>query len=143
MAARPYLCVYLVLEEDEKILLGLRQNTGYEDEKYALVAGHAEEGESAIQAICREAKEEIGITILPQNLEVIHIMHSLTNRENLNIFMRPKKYSGIIQNMEPDKCVELKFFPKDKLPANLSSYVPAMLSNLENKAFYSEYGWEK
>ena len=40
---RSYVCVYLVLERDGKVLLSLRENTGYEDGKWSLVAGHAEE----------------------------------------------------------------------------------------------------
>ena len=37
---------YLLLIKDNKILLGLRQNTGYMDGFYHLPAGHKEEGES-------------------------------------------------------------------------------------------------
>jgi 8-oxo-dGTP diphosphatase len=143
MKAKPNLSVYLILEKDGEILLGLRHNTGYEDGKYALVAGHAEENEPATYSMCREAKEEIGIDILPEDLEIVHIMHRTSNRENIDIFMHPKKWSGKIQNMEPDKCLELKFFHKDKLPGNMVKYHIQALKNIEKKLFYMEYGWEK
>jgi len=54
---------YLVLIEDNKILLQRRFNTGYEDGKYSLVAGHVDEGETFTEAIIREVKEEAGITL--------------------------------------------------------------------------------
>jgi 8-oxo-dGTP diphosphatase len=141
MNAKPNLSVYLVLEENGKVLLILRHNTGYEDGKYAFAAGHADEGEPATYSMCREAKEEIDITILPEDLEIVHVMHRLSNRENIDIFMRPKKWSGTIQNMEPDKCLEVKFFAKDRLPENTAIYVKEVLENIENKVFYSESGW--
>ena len=142
MNAKPNLSIYLVLEWDGNILLALRHNTGYEDGNYALVAGHAEIGEPATYSMCREAKEEIGITILPEDLEVVHVMHRVGNRENLDVFMRPKKYSGGIQNMEPDKCLDVKFFPKDNLPENMVEYIKIVLQNIEKKIPYAEYGWK-
>ncbi len=143
MKAKPNLSVYLVLEKDNEILLGLRQNTSYGDGKWMFAAGHAEEGEPATYSICREAREEIGIEILPEDLEIVHIMHRSSDREDIDIFMRPKKYSGEVQNMEPEKCSELKFFHKNNLPENMVEYARKALENIENKVFYMEYGWKK
>jgi 8-oxo-dGTP pyrophosphatase MutT (NUDIX family) len=143
MPAKPNLSVYLILEEKGEILLGLRQNTGYEDGKWMFPAGHAEDSEPATYSMCREAKEEIGIDIIPEDLEVVYIVHRISNRENIDIFMKPKKYSGEIQNMEPDKCLEIKFFPKNNLPENMVAYAKIALENIEKKLLYMEYGWEK
>ena len=54
---------YLVPIKDGKILLLRRLNTGYEDGKYSLPAGHVETGENFTQCVVREMKEEIGISI--------------------------------------------------------------------------------
>ena len=59
-----YLSVYLILQNQNKVLLSKRKNTGWFDGYYSLIAGHLHPKESASTAIIREAKEEIGIFLL-------------------------------------------------------------------------------
>ncbi|MFC1842255.1 NUDIX domain-containing protein [Candidatus Dependentiae bacterium] len=132
---------YLILEKDNKVLLHLRQNTGYADGCYSLVAGHIDGNEPASLAMAREAKEEAGIIINPQDLQVMHIMHRISDRENIDIFFHCKKWEGEIKNMEPHKCGELLFADKDNLPKNTLEYVKKAISNTNSKIFYSELGW--
>ncbi|WP_228059029.1 NUDIX domain-containing protein [Nostoc sp. LEGE 06077] len=66
---------YLILIKDEKILLIRRFNTGYEDGNYSVVAGLVDGNETFVQAVVREAKEEVGIDLNIQDLEVVHIIH--------------------------------------------------------------------
>ena len=75
---------YLVLIKDNKVLLQRRFNTGYQDGKYSMVAGHVDKGETFTEAIIRETKEEAGIELKPENLKVAHVMHrdSGTNENN-------------------------------------------------------------
>lgn len=141
MPARPHLSVYLILEKDDKILLGMRQNTGYMDGYWALPAGHAEDGERAKESMVREAKEEIGIDVNPDDLEVVHIMHRNSNRENLDIFMKLSKYDGEIRNMEPEKCKDLQFFSRNALPKNIVEYAKYAIELSEREEIYSEYDW--
>ena len=61
----------LAVMQDDKVLLLKRYNTGYEDGKYSLPGGHVEKGEEVTKAAIREAKEEIGIEIEPDDLSVI------------------------------------------------------------------------
>ncbi|KKT86389.1 MAG: NUDIX hydrolase, partial [Microgenomates group bacterium GW2011_GWA1_Microgenomates_45_10] len=56
---------YVILQRENKILLQRRYNTGYEDGNYSFVSGHVEQGESYINAIIREAKEEAGVELKP------------------------------------------------------------------------------
>ena len=64
----------------------LRQNTGYLDNYWSFPAGHVETGESATEGMIREAREELGIILSPDNLQVVHVMHRKTNRLNVDIF---------------------------------------------------------
>jgi len=66
---------YLILIRESKILLLRRFNTGYEDGKYSMVAGHLDGNETVIQTIIREAREEAGVELQAQDLEVVHVMH--------------------------------------------------------------------
>src|SRR3989338_4980939 len=87
---------YLVLMRENKILLSRRFNTGYEDGKFSLIAGHVEEGETFTQCLVREAKEEAGILLFPQDLEVAHVMqrdsHTPENNERVDVFFIARKW---------------------------------------------------
>lgn len=67
--------VFLLLIQDKKILLSRRFQTGYEDGNYGLPAGHGEYGETMREGTAREALEEIGITIHPEDLEFAVTQH--------------------------------------------------------------------
>lgn len=141
MSAVANVNVYLVLEKDNKLLLGLRDNTGYMDGLYGLVAGHVEENESATQALVREALEEAGLIIKPEKLYTIHIMHRKTTRNNIDIFMGCQSYEGEPTNMEPHKCKELKYHAPDAVSNDIVPYIKLALENIRNNVFYSEMNW--
>ncbi|CCB89442.1 NUDIX hydrolase [Simkania negevensis] len=133
--------VYLVLRRGEEVLLLLRQNTGFMDNQYGLVSGHVEADEPATEGMIREAYEEAGIRLKPENLRVAHIMHRQSGRLNVDIFFECTNWDGEIQNREPHKCAELKFFSLRSPPKNLIGYVHDALRAIEKKSFYSESGW--
>ena len=66
---------YLILKKKGKVLLQRRFNTGYMDGKYSLPAGHVDKGETFIQCVIREAKEEIGINLKLKDIKIAHLMH--------------------------------------------------------------------
>ncbi len=140
---KPYAAAYLVLVENNKVLLLKRYNTGYQDGNYSLVSGHFDGGETAGQCISREAKEEANITIDPKDSEVIHVIHRFRpDREYFDIYVKAGKWTGEIANMEPDKCSELKWFELDALPDNMAPEVKLALSNIRKNIFFSELGWD-
>ena len=72
--------VFLILTRvnngKKQILLQKRKNTGYMDGKYDMAcSGHLEKRETLSQAVVREAKEEIGITINEMDLELVSVIH--------------------------------------------------------------------
>ena len=60
--------VHVFLLRDDAVLLVRRCNTGFEDGKLSVVAGHVEPGESVTQAALRETSEEVGVTLSPDRL---------------------------------------------------------------------------
>jgi ADP-ribose pyrophosphatase YjhB (NUDIX family) len=133
---------HLILIKDNKILLSRRFNTGYEDGKYSVVAGHLDGNETFIHAMVREAKEEAGIELKPEDLEVIHVMHrKCPTEERIDFFIKTKKWKGMPRIMEPDKCDDLNWFEISKLPANTIPYIKQAIEKIRNNIFYSEHGW--
>ncbi len=133
---------YLILKQGNKILLHLRKNTGYCDGMWSLVAGHVENGESATAAMIRETYEEIGLTLSPDQIKVVYVMHRQTNRLKVDIFFDCPSWEGTIKNCEPEKCERLEFFSLENLPANIVDYNAIALKAILNREFYSEQGWD-
>lgn len=132
---------YLIIRKEGHVLLGLRKNTGYLDGCYGLVAGHVEHGESTTTGAIREALEEAGIEVLPHQLEVVHVLHRHSDRNNIDIFFEVTEWHGEIHNREPHKCAELAFFAADALPKTTIPYIKAVLEALARGEVYSESGW--
>ncbi len=132
---------YLILRDGDQVLLLLRKNTGYCDGQWGFVSGHVEEGESGTDAMIREAKEEAGIEIDPSELRVVHVMHRKTNRNNVDLFFECQNWRGLVENLEPEKCESLQFFPLQNLPPNMIDYVRCALENYLKGNPYSEAGW--
>ncbi|PIR98401.1 MAG: NUDIX hydrolase [Candidatus Colwellbacteria bacterium CG10_big_fil_rev_8_21_14_0_10_41_28] len=135
---------YLLPEKEGKILLLRRYNTGYEDGNYSVVAGHVDEGESILQTMIREAKEEAGIDIDEKDLELVHVMHRMKaseKDERVDFFFRCKNWLGEIKNMEPHKCDDLSWFELSNLPDNVIPYIKEALNLIDRGQLYSEFGW--
>jgi len=133
--------VYLLLIKNKRILLSRRYNTGYEDGNYSLPAGHLDDNESVTNALLREVKEEIDITLNPKHIKLVHIMHRKENDIRVDLFFTAKSYQGKITNTEPEKCDDLQWFPLNQLPKNTVPYIKIALKNHLKNQLYSEVGW--
>ncbi len=133
--------VYLLFRRDGEILLSRRANTGYQDGRYGLVAGHVDGGEPLAVAAAREALEEAGVAIDPADLRLKVVMHRRAEDERLGFFFEPTRWSGELFNAEPHKCDELRWFPVDDLPADTIAYVREGVRCAEAGEAYSEY-WD-
>ncbi|QQR68760.1 MAG: NUDIX domain-containing protein [Alphaproteobacteria bacterium] len=135
--------VYLLLWDDHgDILLMLRQNTGYADGMYGLVAGHLDGDETATSAMCREAQEEAGIVLRPEDLYLRLTMHRLSHdSERIDLFFTTRAWRGQIVNAEPHKCARIGFFPSDPLPDTIIPYIREAILAIAQGRQYLEYGW--
>lgn len=134
--------VYLLFRRDDEILLLRRFNTGYEDGKYGLVAGHLDAGESLRHAAVREAKEESNVDIDMDDLVLKTTMHRKKDDERVDFFFEPTKWTGEITNMEPGKCDDLSWFNVHNLPDNIIPYIRQAIECAERGVIYSEFGWD-
>lgn len=136
--------VHIFLREDEKILLLRRYQTGYEDGNYSVVAGHLDGGEQVIEAAIREAREEAGIELRPEQITITGIMHRFSMDERIDFFVTATEWLGEIYNAEPHKCDELAWFSIYDLPQNTISYIKKAieLSVSRSEIWFDSYGFE-
>jgi len=59
----------------------------------------------------------------------------------IDAFIICKKWQGNIENKEPNKCDDLKWFDVSNLPENIILYIKTALENIKNNIIYSEFGW--
>jgi 8-oxo-dGTP diphosphatase len=128
--------VYIILLREGKVLLGRRINTGWQDGNYGLPAGHLEAGESIVEALLRETREEIGIMLAPEDVAFVHTMHRRS--DYIDMYFVAKQWSGEPKNTEPEKCDELAWFALDALPSNMIPPVRVALEHYQNGILFSE-----
>ena len=115
--------VHLLLTRGDEVLLLRRYNTGYEDGNFSVPAGHVDGNETVMDAMAREALEEIGIRLDPQGIRIVQVMHRFAEEERIDYFLTAEGWSGEIFIKEPDKCDLLEWFPVGSLPSNTIPYV--------------------
>ncbi len=133
--------VHLFLVRGDEVLLLRRHNTGYEDGNYSVIAGHLDGGEEVRAAAVREAREEAGITLRPDDIQVVGVMHRRSADERVDFFVAATGWTGAIANCEPHKCDELAWFQFDALPANVIPYVRRALDNYRAGSWFDSFGW--
>ena len=131
------------MKKDDKVLLMLRQNTGYFDGHYTIPAGHLEESELPFEAIAREAKEEVGIDLIQSKTTFVHAMYRTAcdmTGDRCDFFFVTDEWHGELCNMEAHKCSKLEWFSMDALPENLVPHVRKGIAAIQNDQSFSELG---
>jgi len=106
----------------ERVLLQLRRGTGYMDGHWAVsAAGHVEAGEDAVSAAVREAAEELGVVLDPEDLVPLCAMHRTAGRtepgdQRVDFFFECRRWAGEPRRQEADKAAELRWFDLAALP---------------------------
>ena len=142
---RAVVAVHLLLLMDDRVLLLRRQNTGYEDGNYSVVAGHLDGNEPATAAMAREALEEVGVIVTRHDLRFVHIMHrrEVAEEERIDFFFATRRWQGEPEIREPDKCDELRWAAWDQLPPNVVPYVVKALGEIHRRHPYAEFWPER
>ena len=136
--------VFMILRKNTQVLLLQRQATGWMDGQFSFPAGALDAGETIKSAAIREAFEEVGVTILPQDVTYAHMMHCKTGASAwAGHFFTSVKWGGEPRICEPDKHGEIAWCEMTTLPENLIPYVRQALEMIARGEAYSEFGWSE
>jgi 8-oxo-dGTP diphosphatase len=127
---------YIFFRTGDDVLLQLREGTGFMDGHWAAAAaGHVEQHESVFDAACREAEEELGVTVDPRALTPLTTMHRTAKGhqavdERVDFFFECTSWAGEPRLIETQKAADLGWFSLDALPHPI---VPHELFVLERR----------
>ncbi|PZS09138.1 MAG: DNA mismatch repair protein MutT [Solirubrobacterales bacterium] len=136
--------IYVLLQRrDGMILLLERSGTGYADGQLCPPSGHLEEGESVVQGVIREAREETGVLIDPADLAFSHVIHHRNplGQARIGFFFTTTRWEGEPVNREPHKCAGLYWVDSARPPVNTVPYTAAALAAITRGASFSLDGW--
>ena len=125
----------LLLRNNETFLLR-RSNTGWADGMWTIPSGHVEKGESVIEAAIKEANEEAGVVIKPEDLTFVHA-HAVEDAY-INFYFTATKWEGEAYLAEPLKCSEVAWVSLDTIPNDTIMQVRSLIKNLPEGKYFSE-----
>jgi len=137
----PGVCV--ILKKQGKVLFVLRSNTGYKDGQYGVPGGHVEDNETFKQAACREAMEEVGVHVRPEDLVYKMTVHRQSIKDiRIDVWFEALTWTGEPKNAEPHIHDEIAWLDPDDLPKNTVDYMSFGLENIAEGNTYGEFAWE-
>ena len=130
----------LLMNEKSEVLLLHRKGTAFGDGLYSLPGGKIEDGETALEAAVREAKEEVGIDVT--DLDFIHVVDRRGADEEFFIFtFKVKAFQGEPKNCETHKCDYMSWVALTELPDNIiPGHRQAIILSQQNNG-YSLHGY--
>ena len=114
-----------IFNERHQVLLGLRKSA-HGNGTWCPPGGHMEYGESFEEGAVREAREETGLVISPQDVVLADVTNDFfeeSGKHYVTLNMITHCFSGEPKIMEPDKCAEWRWFSENNLP--LKMFLPA------------------
>jgi 8-oxo-dGTP diphosphatase len=110
---------HLGIGSERKFLLGLRKGSHGAGE-WSLPGGHLEIGESFVDCVRREVKEETDLDVdLIRPVTFTNDIFASEGLHYVTLFFIADVYHGEVKNMEPDKCERWEWVDKFSLPKNI------------------------
>ncbi len=145
--AAPAAVMLLLFREHKgrkQVLLQHRHNVAVLNDLWdTAVTGHVEKGESLREALAREAQEELGISIRPDDLRFSSLGHILVRPgfTYYNIYFEAAVYRGAPFIAEPGKCDAIAWFDVDNLPSDIIPERAQAIQDHFTGARYHEAGF--
>ena len=122
------------------VLTVFRTNCTKNNNKHGLIGSLAKEGESPEEALVRIIFEEVGVTVKPENLRLVHTMSSIEDAvETIGHYFLVKSWEGEPFNKATNKHDRIEWIDLDQLPETLIARNRQAIENMFEEITYSEY----
>ena len=132
--------VYMIIKNEKKeVLFQRRCGSKLWPNFLGLPAGHLDEGENAIDALIREAKEELDIDITSDDIEDAFVVNRINKnlKPYYDVYFVMSDYKGKLKINEPNKCQELKWINLENLPEDVINFERVALDSYRNGIRFS------
>ncbi|MDL2363330.1 MAG: NUDIX domain-containing protein [Patescibacteria group bacterium] len=141
-SAMPHIAAYVIFRKEGKVAFVMRANTSWMNGYYGLPSGKVENDETFTQAAIREAKEEVGVNINPEDLKCVLIAHRKSKDINwVDACFEASNWDGGLTNAEPHIHSELAWLDPNNLPENVIPSVRHYIGQISAGNSYTEFGW--
>lgn len=135
--------VFMMLVNEDQILLLKRATTGWMDGYFSIPAGSLDAGEEILPAAIREAKEEVGVDVKEEDIKLANVQHCKMGEDTwINFFYVANVWEGEPKVCEPHKHSEVKWVKISELPKEMIPYVQKGIEDFSNQKIYDQFGWD-
>ncbi|MBB1244217.1 NUDIX domain-containing protein [Streptomyces durbertensis] len=124
--ATPLLVAAVIVHDtaaDRVVLLQRGERAKFAKGRWDLPIGKSEPGEPITETAVRELYEETGLTVEPEALDLAHVIHGARGVDApdgfLTVVFVTHEWSGELENREPGKHAQVRWFDVDAIPDNL------------------------
>ena len=110
-----YILVQLVLIQNTKGQILVQKRSKQKGGEYALTSGHAKAGETPIQGMITEIKEELGIDVIPEQLTLMHSERSDNKQSFYDLFYLQNDYDISKMNLQKEEVEEVKWLTEKEV----------------------------
>ncbi len=138
-------CYIILANEHNEWLFIHRANTGYQDGLWSLPGGHVREHEPINHATARETKEEVGVVVDLDSIELVYILQRNKQKEDIedrvDYYFYAKSFLGLPKNMEPNLHDKIRWINPKKLPHETVDYIKLVCDRISQGDRFGVFGW--
>ncbi|MFE7133569.1 NUDIX domain-containing protein [Streptomyces sp. NPDC057638] len=140
--AHPVIDTHVILRSGDRVLLSQR-GSPYGYGRWHMPSGKLDQGEPLTVGAARELYEETGVTVAPEHLRLVQVVHHCQGAGRIGFFFEATEWEGEPVNTEPEKCLGLRWFEVDELAGvDLIEYPGAgLLGYLRQGGALIEHDW--
>lgn len=139
---------YLILENEAgEWFFVHRANTGYQDGKWGLPGGHVKENEPMHIAAAREALEEVGVEVDPDDIKLVFVMQRNKVTESIDdrvdFYFKASSWKGTPHNAEPAIHDDARWLSPSDSSEPFMDFIGASAKHILSDKQFATFGWDE